>query len=184
VSGYERSAKGRLRSAFNDVLMTQAKTGGETYSFTAASSQDFHLAVFPATAAETDFVVTGREPVKRYRMGRKPRRTGSRVERGDRASQGGDGRRAQVDDGSAVGDERLHLIPERVGDHSDHDEDGGDATEEASRSIGDAILEVAQLESAFRDDCSVALRHATAAADDDHRALRLLLRHLAFAASL
>jgi hypothetical protein len=44
-------------AGFNDVLTTEARTGGETYSFTAAANQDFFLAVFPATAAGTDFEI-------------------------------------------------------------------------------------------------------------------------------
>lgn len=42
---------------FIDVLTTEARTGGETYSFTAAANQDFFLAVFPATATATDFEI-------------------------------------------------------------------------------------------------------------------------------
>lgn len=42
---------------FTDILTTEAKTGGETYSFTAAADQDFFLAVFPGTTAKTDFEI-------------------------------------------------------------------------------------------------------------------------------
>lgn len=44
-------------AGFTSVLTTQANTGGETFSFTAAASQDFHLAVLPSTAVETNFEI-------------------------------------------------------------------------------------------------------------------------------
>ncbi|HEX3763209.1 MAG TPA: hypothetical protein VHW23_31160 [Kofleriaceae bacterium] len=69
-----------------------------------------------------------------------------------------------------------------MGDHADDDEDGGDVTEDVPRAVGDAMLEVAQLQPALAGDRAVALRHAADAADDDHRALRAILRRPGFAA--
>ena len=57
TSGGDPSLRVASDADFNDVLTTEARTGGETYSFTAAANQDFFLAVFPATATATDFEI-------------------------------------------------------------------------------------------------------------------------------
>jgi hypothetical protein len=55
--GGDPSLKVASDAAFTSVLTTQANTGGETFSFTAAASQDFRLAVFPSAAVEANFEI-------------------------------------------------------------------------------------------------------------------------------
>jgi hypothetical protein len=55
--GGDPSLKVASDAAFTSVLTTQAHTGGETFSFTAAASQGFHLAVFPSGAADANFEI-------------------------------------------------------------------------------------------------------------------------------
>lgn len=57
TSGGDPSLRVASDADFIDVLTTEARTGGETYSFTAAADQGFFLAVFPATATATDFEI-------------------------------------------------------------------------------------------------------------------------------
>src|SRR5262245_59466088 len=96
----------------------------------------------------------------------------------DRVPQRGDRRGAQVDDGSALGDEALYLIAEGVRNHADHDDDGSHFAEDVGRTIGNSILEVPELMPTLLDDFSVACRHPAAAADDDDGPLAwFALRH-------
>jgi hypothetical protein len=42
---------------FTSMLTNQTTSGGEVYTFTAATTQDFYLAVFAETATTTDFEI-------------------------------------------------------------------------------------------------------------------------------
>jgi hypothetical protein len=50
------------RSDFASLLTTETTAGGEIYTFTAAATQDFYLAVFPETTTTTDFEIFVESP--------------------------------------------------------------------------------------------------------------------------